>query len=65
MLRTPANPGAPLWVTRGGVAEFERQNPDLAGIGDIMIEMGLWRRTDDPQMHCLPVTESQPARGCA
>ena len=32
----------PLYVTRDDIARFERQNPALTGIGEIMIRRGLW-----------------------
>ncbi|MDD5049636.1 MAG: HNH endonuclease [Methanoregulaceae archaeon] len=37
---TPTNP--PRIVTPSQIALFERLNPALKGIGDIMVEMGLW-----------------------
>jgi hypothetical protein len=37
-----ATPDRPRFVTPSQIALFERLNPSLAGIGDIMVDMGLW-----------------------
>lgn len=50
----PATRENPRWLTQEMIEIFERNNPALAGIGRIMLKMGIWR-----------LTESQPARGCA
>jgi len=50
----PATRDNPRLVTPETLELFERNNPALAGIGAIMVEMGIWR-----------LTEGQPTRGCA
>jgi hypothetical protein len=49
--RTPATPGNPRIISREMIDLFDRRNPALAGIGEIMVGEGIWI-VDDARGRC-------------
>jgi len=42
----PASKAAPRFVSPEAIAAFEANNPALSGIGEVMLERGLWVLTN-------------------